>query len=294
VKPAPFTYHAPASAEEALALLAEHGDDAKVLAGGQSLLPLLNFRLARPGHLIDINRLPGLDAVERTPTGWRIPALVRQRTAERSAELAAAAPLLTDALRQVAHPQIRNRGTVCGSLAHADSAAELPSVMVALDAQMTIATASGPRQVSADEFFQFHLTTAVEPEELLLAVEFGDPGPGTYTAFEEFAPRRGDFCLGGGHRGLRRRRRGDAVPDRGRGGRPQAAAADVGRGTRPRHHSRRADVRGRPGGRRAPGEPGGRRPRQCRVPAQAHRRPAAPRARQGTGEEGRRRWNLKL
>jgi aerobic carbon-monoxide dehydrogenase medium subunit len=197
VKPAPFTYHAPASAEEALALLAEHGDDAKVLAGGQSLLPLLNFRLARPGHLIDINRLPGLDAVERTPAGWRIPALVRQRTAERSAELAAAAPLLTDALRQVAHPQIRNRGTVCGSLAHADSAAELPSVMVALDAQMTIATASGPRQVSADEFFQFHLTTAVEPEELLLAVEFGDPGPGTYTAFEEFAPRRGDFCLAG-------------------------------------------------------------------------------------------------
>jgi carbon-monoxide dehydrogenase medium subunit len=197
VKPAPFTYHAPASAGEALALLAEHGDDAKVLAGGQSLLPLLNFRLARPGHLIDINRLPGLDAVERTPAGWRIPALVRQRTAERSAGLAAAAPLLADALHQVAHPQIRNRGTVCGSLAHADSAAELPSVMVALDATMTIAAAAGPRQVSAGEFFQFHLTTAVEPEELLLAVEFGDPGPGTFTAFEEFAPRRGDFCLAG-------------------------------------------------------------------------------------------------
>jgi carbon-monoxide dehydrogenase medium subunit len=197
VKPAPFTYHAPASAGEALALLAEHGDEAKVLAGGQSLLPLLNFRLARPGHLIDINRLPGLDAIERTPAGWRIPALVRQRTAERSAELAAAAPLLTDALRQVAHPQIRNRGTICGSLAHADSAAELPSVMLALDARMTIAAASGPRQVSADEFFLFHLTTAVEPEELLLAVEFGDPRPGTYTAFEEFAPRRGDFCLAG-------------------------------------------------------------------------------------------------
>jgi carbon-monoxide dehydrogenase medium subunit len=197
MKPAPFTYHAPASVGGALALLAEHGDDAKVLAGGQSLLPLLNFRLARPGHLIDINRLPGLDQIERTPAGWRIPALVRQAAAERSAELTTAAPLLADALRQVAHPQIRNRGTICGSLAHGDSAAELPSVMLALDARMTIATASGPRQVGAAEFFQFHLTTAVEPEELLLAVEFDDPGPGTYTAFEEFAPRQGDFCLAG-------------------------------------------------------------------------------------------------
>jgi carbon-monoxide dehydrogenase medium subunit len=197
VKPAPFVYHAPATVDETLATLAEHGDAAKVLAGGQSLMPVLSFRLAMPGHLVDINRLPGLDQIERTPAGWRIPALVRQRAAERSAGLAASVPLLTEALAQVAHPQIRNRGTVCGSLAHADSSAELPSVMLALDARMTIAGPSGVRTVAAANFFQFHMTTAVEPEELLLAVEFDDPAPRTCTAFGEFAPRHGDFCLAG-------------------------------------------------------------------------------------------------
>jgi carbon-monoxide dehydrogenase medium subunit len=180
---------------EALDTLARLGDEAKVLAGGQSLLPMLNFRLAMPEHLVDINRVPGLDAIERTPTGWRIPALVRQRTAELSNELANAAPLVTSALKQVAHPQIRNRGTVCGSLAHADAAAELPCVMVALDARMSIAGASGTRSVPAEDFFVFHLTTAVEPDELLLAVEFDDAAPRTYTSFQEFALRKGDFGL---------------------------------------------------------------------------------------------------
>jgi carbon-monoxide dehydrogenase medium subunit len=197
MKPAPFAYHAPATVAEALATLAEYGDAAKVLAGGQSLVPVLSFRLAMPDHLVDINRLPGLDQIERTATGWRIPALVRQRTAERAEALASTVPLLTEALTQVAHPQIRNRGTICGSLAHADSSAELPSVMLALDARMTIAGPSGVRTVPAADFFQFHMTTAVEPDELLLAVEFDDPAPGSYAAFAEFAPRHGDFCLAG-------------------------------------------------------------------------------------------------
>jgi carbon-monoxide dehydrogenase medium subunit len=197
VKPPRFSYHAPATVEQALGLLAGYGDQSKVLAGGQSLFPVLSFRLAAPEHLIDINRLPGLGSLERTASGWRIPALVRQRQAERSAELAATAPLLTEAVAQVAHPQIRNRGTICGSLAHADSSAEMPAVMLALDARMTIASKAGTRTVSADEFFVFHMTTAVEPHELLLAVEFDDAPPRTYTSFVEFAPRKGDFCLAG-------------------------------------------------------------------------------------------------
>jgi carbon-monoxide dehydrogenase medium subunit len=197
VKPPKFSYHAPATLDEATAVLAEHAEDGKVLAGGQSLIPLLSFRLAAPGHLVDINRLPGLDRVERTSRGWRIPALVRQRAVERSPELATGVPLLAEALRNVAHPQIRNRGTVCGSLAHGDSSAELPSVMVALDARMSVASARGVRQVGADDFFQFHLTTAIEPDELLLAVEFDEARPRTYSAFREFALRRGDFCLAG-------------------------------------------------------------------------------------------------
>jgi len=197
MKPAPFAYHAPASVTETLDILREHGEDAKVLAGGQSLVPLLSFRLAAPGHLVDINRLPGLDRIERTAAGWRIPALVRQRSAELSPGLAVGCPMLTEALTQVAHPQIRNRGTVCGSLAHGDSSAELPCVMVAIGARMEIAGSSGTRSVGADDFFLFHMTTAVEPDELLLAVEFDDPPPRSYGAFAEFAPRRGDFCLAG-------------------------------------------------------------------------------------------------
>jgi carbon-monoxide dehydrogenase medium subunit len=199
MKPSRFTYHAPATVDETLVLLDTYSDRSKVLAGGQSLFPVLSFRLSAPEHLIDINRLPGLDTIERAAggTGWRIPALVRQRQAERSAGLAASAPLLTEALAQVAHPQIRNRGTICGSLAHADSSAEMPSVMLALNARMTIASASGTRVVEADDFFLFHMTTAVEPHELLLAVEFDDPAPGTYFSFAEFAPRKGDFCLAG-------------------------------------------------------------------------------------------------
>lgn len=195
MKPPPFAYHAPTDVGEALSLLEQYGDEAKVLAGGQSLMPMLNFRLAAPEHLVDINRLPRLAAVGRTPTGWRIPALVRQRTAEQSLALAASVPLLAAGLRHVGHPQIRNQGTVCGSLAHADPAAELPAVSLALDATMTVASHSGTRQVPAEKFFEFHLTTCMAPEEFLLDLTFEVPPEGTISSFQEFARRRGDFCL---------------------------------------------------------------------------------------------------
>jgi carbon-monoxide dehydrogenase medium subunit len=197
MKPPRFTYHAPTTLDEAVTTLREHADDSKILAGGQSLMPILNFRLASPEHLIDINRLPGLGEPERTPTGWRLPALVRQRQAELHPDLAATAPLLTGALAQVAHVQIRNRGTICGSLAHGDASAELPSVMLALDARMTMLSADDIRTVGAGEFFLFHMTTAVQPDELLLSVEFDDPPERTFSSFTEFALRKGDFCLAG-------------------------------------------------------------------------------------------------
>lgn len=195
MKPGRFAYHAPTTVPDALALLAEHAGEAKVLAGGQSLMPLLSFRIAEPRHLVDVNRLPGLDRPTRTAGGWHIPALVRQRAVERSAELTAAYPLLGEALHQVAHPQIRNRGTVCGSLAHADAAAELPTVMTALGASMHLASARGERTVAAEDFFVFHLTTALDEDELLLGVSLDDLPRGTTTAFREFAGRRGDFAL---------------------------------------------------------------------------------------------------
>jgi carbon-monoxide dehydrogenase medium subunit len=198
MKPGRFTYHAPTELDEALGLLAEHGDEAKVLAGGQSLMPVLNFRLSQVGHLVDINRLGAAYAQPRIEPGQiSIPALVRQRRAERSEPLIEALPLLGEALREVAHPQIRNRGTLCGSLAHADPAAELPAVVSVLDTSFTIVSASGTRTVDVADFFQFHWTTALEPDELLLEVVIRRPSPDTITVFREFATRRGDFALAG-------------------------------------------------------------------------------------------------
>ena len=198
MKPGRFVYHAPRELDEALALLKEFGDEAKVMAGGQSLMPMLNFRLARFEHLIDVNRLgDGMDTPRLDAETITLPALVRQRRVERSPEIAEALPLLTVALGQVAHPQIRNRGTVCGSLAHADPAAEMPCVMSALDAKFTIASADGVRTVDAADFFLFHLTTALEPEELLIEVTVDRLPAGTYSSFQEFAARRGDFALAG-------------------------------------------------------------------------------------------------
>jgi CO/xanthine dehydrogenase FAD-binding subunit len=196
VKPPPFAYHRAGSVDETLALLAEHGDDAKVLAGGQSLVPLLNFRLARPERLIDINEVQELGRLELNGT-LRIGALTRQATIERSGEIAKQVPLLHEAIRFVAHPQIRNRGTVGGSVAHADPSAELPAAFAALDALYHLRSASGTRVVRSDEMFVTHLTTALQPEELLTEIEVPLPPAGTGSAFVEFARRHGDFALAG-------------------------------------------------------------------------------------------------
>jgi CO/xanthine dehydrogenase FAD-binding subunit len=197
VKPAPFEYDDPRMLDEALALLAEHGDDAKVLAGGQSLVPLLNFRLARPGRLIDINRIEELDYLRFDDGVVRIGALARHASLEESAETARRVPLLTQAVGFVGHLQIRNRGTVGGSVAHADPAAELPVALAALDARYHVRSRSGDRVVDAEDMFVTHLTTSLAPEDLLTEIEVPVPPPATGSAFVEFSRRHGDFALGG-------------------------------------------------------------------------------------------------
>jgi CO/xanthine dehydrogenase FAD-binding subunit len=197
MKPAPFEYEDPRSLEEALALLAEHGEDAKVLAGGQSLVPLLNFRLARPERLIDINNVTELDFLGVEGEHLRIGALVRHSRLERSVEVAAALPLLRDAVRFVGHVQIRNRGTVGGSVAHADPAAELPVALTALDARFHVRSTRGERVLAAQELFVTHLTTTIEPDELLTEIAVPVPTAHTGAAFVEFSRRHGDFALGG-------------------------------------------------------------------------------------------------
>jgi carbon-monoxide dehydrogenase medium subunit len=198
LKPASFEYHRPETLDEALDLLAEAGGDAKPLAGGQSLVPAMNFRLARPEVLVDLNRIPALAQIQRDPDGGlRIGAMVRQRAAERSDLVARQAPLLSEALPSVAHPQIRNRGTVGGSLAHADPAAELPAVMVALDARFVLRSRAGIRAAPAESFFIGPLTTGLRPDELLTEIRIPPPPPGAGTAFVEVSRRQGDFALVG-------------------------------------------------------------------------------------------------
>ncbi|HEX6444127.1 MAG TPA: xanthine dehydrogenase family protein subunit M [Streptosporangiales bacterium] len=197
MKPIDFELHRPQKLDEALALLAEHGDDGKVLAGGQSLVPLLNFRLARPAHLVDVGRIASLAELRRTAAGVTVGAMVRQAGAERSPAVARHCPLLAAALPNIAHPPIRNRGTVGGSLAHGDPAAELPSVATALDAVFVAASVRGRREIPAAEFFRTHLVTALEPDELLTEIRFPATGPGTGAAFVEVGRRRGDFALVG-------------------------------------------------------------------------------------------------
>jgi CO/xanthine dehydrogenase FAD-binding subunit len=197
VKPPPFEYHDPRTLDEALALLAEHGDGAKVLAGGQSLVPLLNFRLARPDRLVDINGLAELDYIGFENGTLRIGAMTRHSALERSEEVGRRVPLLTEAVRLVGHVQIRNRGTVGGSVAHADPAAELPVAFAALDARFHVRSQRGERSLGAGDLFRTHLTTALEPEELLTEIEVPVPAAGTGFAFVEFARRHGDFALGG-------------------------------------------------------------------------------------------------
>jgi CO/xanthine dehydrogenase FAD-binding subunit len=197
VKPPPFEYEDPRELDAALALLAEKGEDAKVLAGGQSLVPLLNFRLARPAVLVDINRVPGLAGIRAADGVLRIGALTRQATLERSPVVARRWPLLSHAVRWVAHPQIRNRGTVGGSVAHADPAAELPVALTALDARFEVRSARGSRTLGCSDFFVGQLQTALEPDELLTAIVVPRPVEPSGAAFAEFARRHGDFALGG-------------------------------------------------------------------------------------------------
>jgi carbon-monoxide dehydrogenase medium subunit len=187
LKPAPFEYQAPATLDAALDLLARRGGDAKILAGGQSLIPVMNFRLAEPALLVDINKIPELDFVRRGEDGTlRIGALARHRRLERDPLVAAAAPLLHEAVPHIAHPQIRNRGTFGGSLAHADPAAELPAVALALDARLRLRRAGGDRWVEARDFFAGLFTTALPP----LPARTG-------WAFLEIARRHGDYAQAG-------------------------------------------------------------------------------------------------
>lgn len=197
MKPPSFEYHAPTTIAETVSLLHQYGDTAKVLAGGQSLMPLLNFRLARPAGIIDINCVRELDYL-RLEDGWLVVgALVRQRTAELSSLAAETCPLLVEALPLVGHFQIRNRGTIVGSLAHADPAAELGAVSLVLGAELRIQGPRESRLIPADEFFVSYLTTALAPDELLVEARFPMARPRTGYAFVELARRHGDFALVG-------------------------------------------------------------------------------------------------
>ena len=172
MKPPPFEYYDPASLEEAVELRAELGPEAAILAGGQSLVPMLNMRLARPSALIDLNRIPELAYVRREDGGIAVGAMTRHRELELSEEAYAVNPLLRDALRHVAHTIVRNRGTVGGSIAHADPAAELPAVLVALGGRVVATGRSASRTIPAEELFEFHFTTALRPDEILTEVWF--------------------------------------------------------------------------------------------------------------------------
>src|SRR5436190_7961416 len=194
MKPPAFTYHRPATVGDALAVLAEVGSDGKVLAGGQSLVPVLNMRLAAPGHLVDINRLPDLAYVSSDGDAVRVGALARHATVERSDE---ALPLLREATANVAHAAIRNRGTTVGSLAHADPAAELPAVLTLLSGSVVVARAGASRTVPAAEFFVGPLESALRPGELALEAVFPMPPAGSGTAWLEVSRRRGDYAVCG-------------------------------------------------------------------------------------------------
>lgn len=195
MKPAPFSYFGPGSLNEALGLLETHGDEAKALAGGQSLVPLMNFRLVRPRYLVDLNRVEGLGGITVADGKLTLGAMVRQREVELSPSILGHLPILHEAIRLVGHPAIRNRGTVGGSLVHADPAAELPVLSIALDAEFQILSARKSRSVKAAEFFQGYLTTALASDELLSRIDLPLPPRGTGWCFTELARRHGDFAI---------------------------------------------------------------------------------------------------
>ncbi len=195
MKPAPFEYRDPRSVDEVVALMAAHGDEAKVLAGGQSLVPMLNFRLARPALVVDVNRVAGLDGLAEDGGVLRVGALVRQRRLERWA--AERAPLLAAGLRHVGHPAIRVRGTVGGSIVHADPAAELPALLLCFEGRVRARSRAGERTIPAADFFLGPLATALAAEELVVETCWPLPPPGTGWGFHEVARRHGDFALVG-------------------------------------------------------------------------------------------------
>jgi len=197
MKPPAFTYHDPTSLEEALELLRRYGGDAKVLAGGQSLMPLLNFRLSSPPVLIDLNRIAALAYIRQEDGQLRIGAMTRQRTIEFSALVRGHLPLLYEATTLIGHLPIRTRGTIGGSLSHADPAAEYPAVAVALEAELVLQNASSTRVLRAEEFFVTYLTTALAPDEIVVEVRFPLSVSTSGWAFAEFAQRHGDFALAG-------------------------------------------------------------------------------------------------
>ena len=197
MKPAPFVYHAPRTVDEVLSLLQRYGDEAKVLAGGQSLMPLLNFRLSVPSVLIDINRVSELAYIRHQPGQLHIGAVTRQRQIEFSELVSRHVPLLHRATRLIGHLPIRTRGTIGGSMVHADPAAEYPTVAVALGAECVIRGPRGSRAVAAEDFFVGYLSTVLMPDELLLEVRFPTMYSSYGQAFVEFARRHGDFALVG-------------------------------------------------------------------------------------------------
>lgn len=197
VKAARFEYHAPTTVEEAVQLLSSFGSDAKVLGGGQSLIPLLGLRLTRFAHLIDVNRIEKLSYITRADSHLSIGAITRQATAEHSVEVAESTPLLSRAIPHIGHFQIRNRGTIGGSIAHADPASELPLLARVLDAEIELASVRGSRRVRANDFFLSMWETAAEEDEILTAVHFPTSAARCGFGFEELALRLGDFALAG-------------------------------------------------------------------------------------------------
>lgn len=197
MKPAAFDYFAPKSIPEALALLAEHGYDAKPLAGGQSLVPTMNFRLAQPAVLVDLNGINDLFYIRENGDGLRIGAMTRQRTVERSPLVRERAPLLHETMPYIAHPQIRNRGTFGGSLAHADPAAELPALAVTLDARLRVQSSRGERWIAARDFYVGLFATDLQPDELLVEIALPALPERTGWAFDEVSRRHGDYAMAG-------------------------------------------------------------------------------------------------
>jgi aerobic carbon-monoxide dehydrogenase medium subunit len=197
MKPAPFTYHRPDSISDAIKLLSKHKDDAKVLAGGQSLVPMMNFRVARPEYLIDINRLEELDYIRIEKGELVIGALARHAALRASDVVRKACPLMSEAYQHVAHGPIRNRGTLCGNLCHADPASEMPAVMLATEAVLVLKSKRKERRVAAKDFFLGIYETAAEPDELLIEVRIPVSPKGQVSSFQEVSIRKGDFAMVG-------------------------------------------------------------------------------------------------